>query len=906
MRRAAIDSLPGHRYNGRIKQGADRGKKTTMTEQRRTTSWPVRLAPWLLIGGLVLFYTVNNWVWLKTNVTSTGWDKPRHLAQSLNYAQMLRTPGLRSLFNVMTGDPVRPPFFPASASIMYALFGRSADVATMVNIVYLVVALISTYGIGRRWGGRTLGLVGVVLLSIFPMFYAMSRYFYLEFALTGMVSLTVYLLLTTDGFRRKGASLAFGVSLGLGLLTKRTFVVFAAGPILAIVLSAGLLPMLWRRLRRRPRLHGKPLLIALLGGLALTALWYLPNREAIRGLVLGDALFPLWWALASLALYFALLPSAPLSNALAAFFLAATLASTWYLARIEFLERVALYGYGIDDPRGRQLRLDRLNTYLYYIRKLGNEHMSFFLFALFFFVLVLAAILFVRRRGGIGPALRRIRPEGWAVLAWIGGGYVLLTLSIYQETRAFTPVLPAVALLCGAALLKLPWRWVRRGVLALVLAFGLVQFFVLSYESVYRLLPPLTIDLPGWGPTTTFAQGVYIQLPDEGETDSGYAIYHDLLDRMESYRRERGLDRASVGLLVNTSQINAGPINYLILTEYPHLRVESLINRFDERSPYRRIFAHDYIAVKKVNGGAGPTQQEVIDAILEDPPPLFAQTFELETTYPLPDGDTVYLYRQRYRLPADYPVEYVIGLAGDLTGQTQAGDAVLLTPPELVGPFVGHYEGPAEVFLIPESEEALAGIAADYDRIFLVMGDPAAGTVQDWAERWLDRHAFRASHTWSGSLQLILYGTAQGPLPETPTTTAGTTFGGRVELTGYDLPEGTWQPGDVVRLSLFWRKIGPLRQGETAFTHLLDGTGRLVTQNDVAPGGHVPPAGGWSEGEIVAERRGLFLPDDLPPGEYTLRLGVYLPETGERLPATGPHGEDLGDGVTLGTITVGP
>ena len=40
--------------------------------------------------------------------------------------------------------------------------------------------------------------------------------------------------------------------------------------------------------------------------------------------------------LAALAIYFATLPLAPLANALAALFLAAGLASTWYLARVEF------------------------------------------------------------------------------------------------------------------------------------------------------------------------------------------------------------------------------------------------------------------------------------------------------------------------------------------------------------------------------------------------------------------------------------------------------------------------------------------------------------------------------------------------------------------------------------------
>ena len=870
----------------------------------RETSWLVRLAPWLLIGGLVLFHAANNWIWLTENVTSTGWDKPRHLARSLNYTDMLSTVSIQSLFGVMISDPVRPPLFPASAGILYKLFGYTADVATMVNVLYMAIALAATYGIGRRWGGQRLGLVSVVLLALFPMFYSMSRYFYLEFALTAMVALTVFLLLATDGFQRRGLSLLFGLSMGLGLLTKRTFVVFAVGPVVAVILTSGLLPALWQRLKKRPKIHWKNALVALVGGGIAAGIWYLPNREAVQTLLLGNLLFFLWWALAAVALYFATLPSAPLSNALAAFFLAAGLASTWYLARIEFLERVALYGYGVDDPRGRTLNLTSLDTYLYYVRKLGNEHLSLIIFVLLVAVLLAAVVVYLRRQGSVGQALRRVRPEGWAVLAWAGGSYALLTLSIYQETRALTPALPAVALILGAALFKLPWRRVRLALLVLLLAFGLLQFFVVSYEPVYRLLPPSTAELPLWGRTTSFAQGVYIQLPDEGRTDRGYWIEPDVLQRMEARRQALSREQISLGLLVNTSQINAGPFNYLILTEYPQIRVESLIERFDERSPYRRLFGHEYVAIKRVNAGINPAQEEVINAILDGPPLLFDQTFELETTYPLPDGDTVYLYRQRHHLSTGYPVEYITRLAGALGDRTRAGDAILLAPPALASPFVSHYAGPAEVYLAPATEGELEDLAAQERRVFLVIGDPAAGDVDGLAQEWLNARAFRAGHEWADSLQLLTYGTTGKPVATAPAVTVGASFGEAVELIGYDLPAGPWQPGDTVPLTLFWQRQGPILEDYSVFVHLLDRSGQPAAQTDSAPVGGSRPTSGWREGEVIVDRHGLLLSDDLPPGEYALQVGLYLPATGERLVVKDAHGASA-DSLPLGPLEIG-
>ena len=892
----------------------------TESTERQRTKWLARLAPWLLIGAIVIFYAIANWQWLAENVTSTGWDKPRHLARSLYYNQLLSQPSIQSLFTVVVGDPVRTPLFPASATIMYQLFGRDPDVAAMVNILYLAVALAATYGIGRRWQsagaspvrGPLLGLIAVALLAVFPMYYSMSRYFYLEFALAAMVTLTVYLLLATGGFKRRGVSILFGLSLGLTLLTKRTSAVFLIGPVLAVILIFGLLPLLWKQLRRISELRHtwrrllRNVALALLIGLVPAAIWYLPNRQAVHGLYLGDTLFFAWWLLAAAAAYFLLLPSGPLSNGLAALFLAAGLASTWYLARItEFLQRVSLYGYGIDDPRGRTLNLGDIDTYLYYLRKLVNEHLSPPIAIFFLVILVIAVVAYVRRQGSVRNALRRVKPEAWVVLAWLASGYLFLTLSIYQETRAFTPALPAVALLFGAALLALPWRKVALALLGVVLLFGLLQFFVVSWEPAYNLMTPKTVHLPAWGRTSFFAQGVYIQLPDEGKTDRGYAIYPDVLKRMEARRQVLGQDTLSLGLLSNTSQINAGPFNLLILTGYPNLRVDSLIERFNPQSPYHEIFGFDYLAVKKVNAGMNPVQEELIGQLLDEPPALFSQLFELETSYLMPGGDTVYLYRQRYHLPAGYRGQPIADLAAGLNARTEAGDAILLTPPEIAAPFTSHYTGTAAIYLPPAAGDEMAALAEPHSRLFLAIGDAKAGQAQGLARDWLNANGFYADHKWVDGLELLTYGLLPAPsLPITQTTNSGAVWDDRIELTGYDLPVKAWQPGDIVPLTLFWQASQALPADYSVFVHLVGSDGQIVAQTDSGPAGGSRPTGSWQPGEAIVDRHGLSLPAEIASGEYQIRVGLYLPSTGGRLPVVGPAGKQLGDSMMLSRITV--
>src|SRR5262245_44352750 len=58
-------------------------------------------------------------------------------------------------------------------------------------------------------------------------------------------------------------------------------------------------------------------------------------------------------------------------------------------------------------------------------------------------------------------------------------------------------------------------------------------------------------------------------------------------------------------------------------------------------------------------------------------------------------------------------------------------------------------------------------------------------------------------------------------------------FGSKVTLVGYDVsPEDMAQPGDTVRLTLYWRRTGRLEPGWAFFTHLEDERGRQISNFD--------------------------------------------------------------------------
>jgi hypothetical protein len=110
-----------------------------------------------------------------------------------------------------------------------------------------------------------------------------------------------------------------------------------------------------------------------------------------------------------------------------------------------------------------------------------------------------------------------------------------------------------------------------------------------------------------------------------------------------------------------------------------------------------------------------------------------------------------------------------------------------------------------------------------------------------------------------------------------------------------------------VAFTLYWEGTGPHAHlvDYNVFVHLIDAAGQLVATADGPPRGGSYPTGAWLPGDIVPDERRLALPSELPSGSYELRVGLYRPETGERLPlltASDPLPED--DSLLLLTLTV--
>ena len=108
-----------------------------------------------------------------------------------------------------------------------------------------------------------------------------------------------------------------------------------------------------------------------------------------------------------------------------------------------------------------------------------------------------------------------------------------------------------------------------------------------------------------------------------------------------------------------------------------------------------------------------------------------------------------------------------------------------------------------------------------------------------------------------------------------------------------------------MEVSLWWQALAKMDKDYTAFIRLTDADGRVLASEDrVMLLGDLPTSF-WPLGLVVKNEYGLLLPADATPGDYTITVGIYSWETGERLPVWDERGRrEAGDTLQLATITL--
>lgn len=263
------------------------------------------------------------------------------------------------------------------------------------------------------------------------------------------------------------------------------------------------------------------------------------------------------------------------------------------------------------------------------------------------------------------------------------------------------------------------------------------------------------------------------------------------------------------------------------------------------------------------------------------------------------------LYRaERYQADREFYAQAAQQLA------SQPDTPLLFYAPEQVALF-SLYDQSARQYIMPAIESAsdtqaqaevlrqINAQASTLNAIYWGIDDlPSAANLHTW----LNQQLFPITDEWIGNLRLVAYdvpNTTPATTPATGQQQPNVKLGEAIELASYSI-----QHAGNLHLSLDWRALAPITQDYKVFVHLLDGNNSIVSQQDGEPVGGQRPTSSWmvapsnanESSTLIRDNRAILIPPELKDlAGYQLAIGMYDPQTGERLPMTSPDGSRLPD-----------
>lgn len=400
----------------------------------------------LLLAAVIAFSVVTHGLWLSASTDIVGVDVSNHLYFQLKFHRHF-------IFLFADG----PQTLPERAHAFISLMGRSMfhpDCIYWPNLVFLVTSLFTLvfgYSLLVVKLSTQIFLV-ILLLSTYLIARALNK----TAALLAVFIVSMYPIVF-EGARQYGLDLPLTALVCLSMLFLiRTEGFTRAGYSFALgmAMGAGML------------IKGQYLLF-LAGPFLL---------EACRGVFGRGGRLPVVLRNLSLTLLAAL-----------------PVAGIWWASRMAMTWQGLITHVSCGN---KFLEADTLRTmydlayYFYNLKVLVCDSSGVWLSAVF----LVSLLFFLRTRGSLKNLL----------LCWLFVPAVLFSFFfVVKQDRFLMPVLPVMALISGWGLSMLRPRWLRLTLLALVLSFALVQYYVLSFSRAWYA-KPRSVPWLGWssyGPT---------------------------------------------------------------------------------------------------------------------------------------------------------------------------------------------------------------------------------------------------------------------------------------------------------------------------------------------------------------------------------------------------------------------
>jgi len=177
-----------------------------------------------LLLGIILFTIINNYIVLKQDTRPLVYDSASYFISSLAYYDLIK--------NFLNNIPLiqttffSPSIFTLTSLPFYCFFGKNPDIGVMTNSLYIIILVLSVYGIGKHLYNKKVGVLAAFITITMPGIMALSRTYRPDFSLTAMTMLSIYMLLLSDHFKNRKYSVLFGVTAGLAFITRVNYILF--------------------------------------------------------------------------------------------------------------------------------------------------------------------------------------------------------------------------------------------------------------------------------------------------------------------------------------------------------------------------------------------------------------------------------------------------------------------------------------------------------------------------------------------------------------------------------------------------------------------------------------------------------------------------------------------------------
>jgi 4-amino-4-deoxy-L-arabinose transferase-like glycosyltransferase len=182
---------------------------------------------YLIILIIIVYFTLTNIFWLKANNIPTAWDDSWNLLTSNYYYKTLVGQEHRSINQFGSNFPIfihsitsYPPFFKISSLPLYFILGFSPKIAVLTNVFFYLIMIVSIFYITNKIEEKNSSIIAIFTVSTMPLLVGLSRIYLLDFAFASIVTAGLALLIKTNNFNSKKASILFGIIFGVGTLTK--------------------------------------------------------------------------------------------------------------------------------------------------------------------------------------------------------------------------------------------------------------------------------------------------------------------------------------------------------------------------------------------------------------------------------------------------------------------------------------------------------------------------------------------------------------------------------------------------------------------------------------------------------------------------------------------------------------